>query len=185
MEPFKKVAQELLNEITGMLSVVNAGSYASLVNDVLAAKNVLVCGDGRSRYVMGTFARRLSGLGRLVGMHGEVVGRPAARGDLVLAASLKGQRGPLSTLAESARQKGARVYAFVGETSSILASHADHVVAITPQTRTPFESIAGAGRASLLAFDEALMIYLDTVLLAVQEVLGIDRDAAEAADSGD
>jgi 6-phospho-3-hexuloisomerase len=176
MDPFNKVAQELLDEITGMLSVADAAAYTSLVNNLLSAGNVVVAGDGRSRYVMGTFARRLSQLGRMVSVYGEAAGRSAGKGDLLLAASLVGRRGALTALAESARKQGARVYAFVGEVSSILASHADHVIAIVPQTRTPFESIAGTGRASLLAFDEAVMLYLDAVLLALQELLGIDRE---------
>ena len=78
MEPFKKLAQELLDEITGMLSVTDVGVYTSLVNNLLAARNVLVAGEGRSRYVMGTFAQRLSRLGRMVTMHGEAVGRAYA-----------------------------------------------------------------------------------------------------------
>jgi D-arabinose 5-phosphate isomerase GutQ len=177
MEPFSKVAQELLDEITGMLSMADPETYTSLVNNVLSAKSVVVAGDGRSRCVMGTFARRLSQMGRMVSVEGESAERTPARGDLLLVASLVGARGTLTALAESARSQGARVCAFVGEISSILASHADYVVAIAPQTRTPFESIAGAGRASLLAFDEALMIYLDAVLLSLQEVLHIDHAA--------
>ena len=176
MEPFNKIAQELLDEVTGMLSVVDPGVYTSLVNNLLSAKNVLATGEGRSRYVMGTFARRLSGLGRMVSMQGEAVGRSAGKGDVVLAASLHGGRGALVGLAEAARKRGALVYAFVGETSCVLASHADYVVAIAPQKRTPFETIAGAGRVRLVAFDEALMIYLDAVVTALQQVLNIDAE---------
>jgi len=174
MESFRKVAQELLDEITGMLSMVDPSTYTVIVNDLLSAKNVVVAGEGRSRYVMGTFARRLSLLGRAVTVHGEAVGRPASRGDLLIVGSLHGRRGTLSTLAESARKRGALVVAFVGETSCILASHADHVVAIASQTRTPFESIGGGGRASSLVFDEAMMLYLDAILIALQQILGID-----------
>jgi D-arabinose 5-phosphate isomerase GutQ len=183
MEAFKTVAQQLLDEVAGMLSVVDPAVYTSLVNNLLSAKNVVVAGDGRSRYVMGTFAGRLSRLGRMVAVHGEAVGRGAGRGDLLLAASLDGARGPVTTLAESARRKGARVYVFVGETSCVLGSHADYVIPIAHQTRTPFEVIAGAGHAGRLAFDEAVMIYLDAVLLALQEVLGIEPDSgAEGED---
>lgn len=174
MDSFKKIAQELLDEITGMLSLVDEGAHTSLVNNLLSAGNVVVAGEGRGRYVMGTFVQRLSRLGRMVTMHGEAVGRSAAKGDLLLVASLGGGRGPLVTLAETARKEGALVYTFVGETSCILATHADHVIPIAPETRTPFESIAGAGRVSVLAFDEALMLYLDTVLIALHEVLGLD-----------
>ena len=182
MEPFNRTAQKLLDEITGMLSVVDAGTYTSLVTNLLSAANVVVTGDGRSRYVMGTFARRLSRLGRTVTMHGEAVGQSAGKGDVVLLASLRGGRGAVVGLAESARKRGALVYAFVGEASCILASHADHVVTIAPQTRTPFETIAGAGRISTLAFDEALMMYLDVVVTALQDVLDIDtEDIVEAA----
>jgi len=174
MESFKKVAQELLDEITGMLSMVDPATYTSLVNDLLSANNVVVAGDGRSRYVMGTFARRLSLVGRMVTVHGEAVGRPAGKGDVLLVGSVHGRRGAVASLAESARKRGALVYAFVGEQSSILASHGDHVIPIAPQTRTPFESIAGAGRVGTIAFDEAMMIYLDAVLISLQQVLGID-----------
>ena len=93
---------------------------------------------------------------------------------MLLAASLRGRPGPLATLVETTRKRGALVYAFVGETNCILASHADYVVPIAPHTRTPFDVIAGSGRGSLLAFDEAVMIYLDAVLIALGDVLGID-----------
>jgi len=174
VEPFKKLAQELLDEVTGMLAMTDVGVYTQLVNDLLAARNVVVAGEGRSRYVMGTFAQRLSRLGRMVTVHGEAVGREAGKGDVLLAASLRGRRGPLTTLVEATRKRGALVYTLVGEANCILASHADYVVSIAPQTRTPFEVIAGGGRGSLLAFDEAIMVYLDAVLIALTDVLGID-----------
>ncbi len=182
MDSFKKVAQDLLDEVTGMLSLADDAAYTSMVNNLLAAKNVVVAGEGRSRYVTAAFARGLSRLGRMVTVHGEAVGRRATRGDLLVVASLHGARGPLTVLAEAARKRGTLVCAFVGESSSVLASHAHSVIPIAHQTRTPFEVIAGAGAMGLLAFDEALMLYLDVVLLAVQKVLGIDaRDVAEAA----
>ena len=184
MEPFSTVAQELLDEITGMLSMVDPGTYTSLVNNLLSARNVVVAGDGRGRYVMGTFARRLGQMGRMVSLEGESAERPPGRGDLLLVASRTGERGALTGLAESARKEGARVCAFVAEISSLLASHADYVVAIAPQTRTPFESIGGAGDAGLLAFDEALMIYLDAVLLALQKLLPPDRRSFDEGTRG-
>jgi len=184
MEPFNKVAQELLDEITGMLSMVDPAVYTSLVNNLLSAQNVVVAGDGRSRYVMGTFARRLSRLGRMVTVHGEAVGKKASKGDLLIVASLHGARGTLTALAEGAGKRGALVYTLVGATSSVLASHADYVISIAPQTRTPFESIGGAGRAGTLAFDEAAMVYLDAVLVSLQEVLGIDVVLLDEQDDG-
>jgi len=184
MEPFNKVAQELLDEITGMLSMVDAAVYTSLVDDLLGAKNVVVAGDGRSRYVMGTFARRLSRMGRTVTMQGEAVGRQAVKGDLLVVASLRGARGTLSALAEGARRRGARVYAIVGAPSAVLASHADHVISIAPQTRTPFDAIGGSVRVGALPFDEAVMIYLDSLLVALQQVLGIDPVLLEEQDDG-
>jgi 6-phospho-3-hexuloisomerase len=182
MEPLKRLAQELLDEITGMLSTADNGVYTSFVNNLLTANHVVVAGDGRARWVLGTFVRRMSRLGRSVTLHGESVSRAAGKGDLLIVASLKGARGPLTVLAESARKRGARVYAFVGETSSVLASTADGIIPLAPQTRTPFDSISGGGRASLLAFDEALMIYLDSVVLSTQDILRVATDETEAED---
>jgi D-arabinose 5-phosphate isomerase GutQ len=174
MESFKKVAQELLDEMTGMLSVADEKVFTSLVNDLLASKHIVASGSGRSRYVLGTFVRRVSRIGRKAALEGEAVAGRASRGDVLLGARGAGERGPVTALAEQARKRGARVYTFVGETSSLLASHGDYVIPLAPQTRTPFETITNAGRASHLAFDEALLLYLDAALIALQEVMSID-----------
>ena len=42
MQPFNKIAQGLLDEVTGMLSVVDPAVYTSLVNNLLSAKNVVM-----------------------------------------------------------------------------------------------------------------------------------------------
>ncbi len=171
MEPFKKLAQELLDEITGMLSVADAGAFTSLVDGVLAAKHVVVAGDGRCRFVGGAFVRKLTRMGRSASLQGDASCRAAGKGDILIVATLDGGRGGLTALADSARRRGARVFAVVGEPSSVVAASADAVIALTPQIRTPFESISGGGRASRLAFDDAVMLYLDAVILALQDAL--------------
>ncbi len=70
MESFKTLAQELLNEITGMLSIVEASTFNALVNGLLAARHVSVAGDGRARYVAAAFVRRLTVLGRSASLVG-------------------------------------------------------------------------------------------------------------------
>ncbi len=179
MDSFKRFAQDLLDEITGMLSAADVNTFTSLVNCALAARYIEVAGEGRARYVAAAFVRKLSGLGRAVALHGEAVSRPAGKGDLVIIVSFKGARGPLTSLADAARKRGARVYVLVGESSSVLAASADGVIPISPQSRTPFEAIAGGGRASRLAFDEALLVYLDSVILAMQEMLRVTPDESE------
>jgi 6-phospho-3-hexuloisomerase len=175
MEAFKKIAQQLLDETTGMLSVVEPRDFEMFVDELLRASNVVVTGDGRSRFVLAAFARRLSRVGRLISVHGDAGGRPARRGDVLVAASVTGARGPVVAAVEAAQKRGARICSFVGEASSILASHSNHVVVLSPQTRTPF-AVASAAQTSLLPFDEALMFFLDATLIAVQTLLKLDPE---------
>ena len=176
MEPFNKVAQELLDEMTATLSMQDTTVYKSLVNHLLSAGNIAVAGMGRTNYVMGAFARRLAQLGRKVSVLGEAAYKRPGKGDVVVVGGLQGSRGPVTVFAESARDHGATVYAIVGEQSSILASVANYVIPLAQHTKTPFGSVGAGERSNLFTFDETAMLYLDVAVRGLQEVLGISPE---------
>lgn len=176
MEPFKSAAQQLLNEVTGTLSTVDQGEFQSLVNDLLSAPAIVVAGEGRSAFILQAFARRLALLGRKVSVQGEAVARRAQKGDLLIAAGYGRGRNLVCALAEQARKRGVKVFALVAEPSAVLASHADRTITLAPSARTPFSMVQNPAQASLLTFDEALLILLDVVLVTLHDLLKVDPE---------
>jgi len=160
------------------------------------AREIFVTGQGRSGLIAAAFAMRLAQLGRRVHVVGEPTAVAAAPGALLVACSGSGRTDVTLLHAERALAAGAQVWAITQDPSSPLAATATHVVIIPsarsgrrgtacrastsergasstrPGTAAEPHSEAPSAQPGASAFEQALLLFLDSVIMRLMARLG-------------
>lgn len=165
---------ERLSDLRGMLLRVDPDEQAGLEQAIAEAPRVFVAGMGRTGLVMRTFAMRLMHLGGSVHLLGDATTPGIAAGDLLLVGSGSGRTPTLVSQAERARERGAQVAVLTADRQSPLAGMAHHAV-IVPPVDNP-----GGGHPLGSAFEAALYLLLDGLVLRLMDRLGVDEAAMQA-----
>jgi 6-phospho-3-hexuloisomerase len=173
---FQEAVKQILGEVGGVLRQVSAADAERLVEAVLAARRIYVTGEGRSGLVARTFAMRLVHLGMAACVCGETTTPAIESGDLCLACSGSGETMITLHRAEQSRRVGARVAAIVAAVGSTLGAEADvEVVLPAPTKLSAGEAASRQFGASL--FEQALLLFLDALVLRLQERRGASPES--------
>ena len=149
-------------------------------------KKVLVVGAGRSGLVGRAFAMRLMHLGFNVHVLGETINPYIGEGDVVVVVSGSGSTTLPVTVANMAKELGAKVLAVTSQPESPIGSTADFRVDIpgreqilaeveyhSRQLRGEHASLAPMGTM----FEDTCMIFLDSVIVELMTSLGLTEEA--------
>lgn len=159
--------QDILADLQRVLQAVSERKTREFLRAIIRAPRVFMYGLGRSGLVARTFGMRLVHLG-----HGaEIVGdstTPAIRADdLLVICSRTGHSPILRHAVRLGHAEGATAVAVVGMRSTPLAREADLVV------RLPLEKARAEGAQPMGSlFEQALLLYLDGIVLHLMEELG-------------
>ncbi len=178
----------LLAELARMLKGVSGEETAVFVREVAAARRVFVAGAGRSGLVMRAFAMRLMHLGKDVHVVGDVTAPPLGRGDLLVIGSGSGKTESMVGVAGRAAAAGARVALITSAILGPLAALAHLRVRMPPILPPELLSAPQAGTHADPAlfqpmrtlFEQALLLWLDGVVVALMAPLGATPEAMEA-----
>ncbi|HIJ17666.1 MAG TPA: SIS domain-containing protein [Thermoplasmata archaeon] len=155
----KMVAQTLENEIEGTDEFVDA---------IIGARKVFIYGVGRSGLIAKAFAIRLVQMGLEVYFVGETVTPIVEEGHLVIIVSHTGETMSAVQTANIVRRVGARVITITANAHSKLASASNVVILIHPPKDDDRRRLAPLGTL----FEDATMIYLDSIVARLMEKLG-------------
>lgn len=162
-----RILRELvLSEVTAVVRAIDARASAKFVAELRRAKRIYLAGVGRSGLMVKAFGQRLMHLGYGVHLADEITAPAIRRGDLLVACSGSGKTQLTLYMARKARRVGARVIALVSQRGVPLAREARSVVEIPAPPN-------GSSQPARTAFEQALMLYLDSVVLALMEDLRI------------
>jgi 6-phospho-3-hexuloisomerase len=172
----------ILDEVRSVLADVDTEQAEQLASAVLAADRIYVAGEGRSGLVARTFAMRLVHLGMSACVCGETTTPAIEAGDLCIACSGSGETAITVHRARQSHRAGATVTAIVTDLGSTLGAEADIEVILPAPTKVP----GGAGQsvqfgASL--FEQALLLFLDALVLRLQERRGASLESMSAKHS--
>jgi 6-phospho-3-hexuloisomerase len=150
-------------------------SFEPIIDEILKAEHIFLCGAGRTGLIMEALAMRLV----QVGLRAHVVGSPtapaAAKNDLLILASATGETDRVRVVAEKAQELGIPVYLITANLDSSIASIADQTYKIP----TDSGKAEGTPDSSMLtlrsAFEQALLILLDSIVAIIAGRLGKDR----------
>ncbi len=165
VHPLKQVLEEL-TEISARIDRAEMDRFVTLLEGV---RRIFVAGMGRSGLMARAMAMRLMHLGFDVHIVGDTTTPSIGAEDLLICCTRYGRSRTLRTFIVKAHEAGAvaAVITMMGDTP--LAKQADHVflipVANGGKTRQPLGT----------AFEQALLLYCDGLVMLAMEHLGVDE----------
>lgn len=166
----------ILKEVTSVLSKITERQTSQFASEIARAKRIYITGQGRSGLVVKAFGQRLMHLGYTVHLADEITAPAISRGDILVACSGTGTTKLTLYMARKARQIGARSIVLTADARSALAREARQLIAI-PVRVNPSQRKGVRSRQPVRSlFEQALFIYLDSVVIALMNTLGIRRE---------
>lgn len=164
-------ARRALDEVDRVLRQVSPQETQALVDEIVAARHIIVYGLGREGLVMRGFAMRLMHLGCSAAVVGDMTTPPIGPGDLFLVSCGPGYLSTVAALTEVARQAGGRIAMLTAQPGAPLPRQADLTVILPAQTMAEDEQ-SSSEQAMGSAFEQAMWIYLDALVPHLQMALG-------------
>ena len=166
----KSYSEIVSQEIGDVVGNLDQQQLAAMVEAILAAKRVFVCGAGRSLLMMRAFAMRLMHIGVEAYVVGETISPAIASGDLLIAGSGSGQtRVTLATI-QAAAARGARTAVITAHRDSDIAGACDLLVIVPAPVTGAVDSTSSQPPGSL--FEQSLLVVGDGLILRLMERLG-------------
>jgi len=164
----------ILKEIATVLDRMRDDGTRRLVSELERTKRIYVSGVGRSGLVVKAFGQRLMHLGWEVHLADEISAPAIKRGDLLIACSGTGTTELTLYMARKARRIGARCIALTAVAGSPLGKLARRTIVI-PAGLEPGNANGGvrSRQPARALFEQALFIFLDSIILTLKERLGI------------
>ncbi len=175
-----QLSKGALADLTGVFERLPDDAAAPLIEEIVAARRIVVFGCGREGLQMRGFAMRLFHMGRDVSVWGDMTTPPVGRGDLLIASAGPGYLATAEALLAIARKAGARTALVTAQGSGGLSNHVDVVVAIPAQTMADDR---GAGVSVLpmgSLFETAQMIFFELVILLLRPRFGESAETMRA-----
>ncbi|MBA7605861.1 3-hexulose-6-phosphate isomerase [subsurface metagenome] len=179
----KEVSTWILAGIGGVIQSIDEAEIGRMIDVIMAVRDdkILLLGTGRSGFVGRAFALRLMHLGFSVYVSGETITPALSADDLVVVISGSGTTTTVVAQAEVAKSVGSRVVAVTSHLDSPLGRVADEVVLVKGRTKidqiTDYEGrqISGVYDNAPLGtmFELSVMVFLDSVIAALMQRLGI------------
>ena len=171
-----ELPKAILKDLDRTLGAIPDSDSARVVEAFVKAQRIFVYGLGRSGLMARAFAMRLVHLGRDATIVGGTT-TPAIRADDLLVVCSRSGKSPILRHAVAlAHREGARAAAIVGLRDTPLGREADCVI------RLPIE-VAHDAQAQPMGslFEQALLIYLDSLVVRLMEELDISAEQMERA----
>ncbi|PKE18477.1 6-phospho-3-hexuloisomerase [Macrococcoides caseolyticum] len=166
----------ILNEIKQTLSHVDVAESEKFSKDLMDASSIFVAGKGRSGLVIKSFAMRLNQLGKKAYVVGETTTPSIQKNDVFVIASGSGSTAHLKLLAQTAKDNEAYVLLLSTKDESPIADIADLTIVLPAGTKYDAE---GSKQPLGSLFEQSSQIYLDSIVLTIQEALNVDEETMQ------
>ena len=160
----------VLDEAGSVFRRADLAATGRLLEAVAGARRLYVAGEGRTGIVARTFAMRLVHLGMTAYVCGETVTPAIQAGDLCIACSASGETAITCHRARVSHDVGAAVAAVTAVPGTPLAELADIAIVLDAPTKAA-RTVPSVQFGSTL-FEQALLVYLDALVLLLQERRG-------------
>ena len=166
--------QPILDDLQRVLAGVPDETTERFLQAIVKAPRVFMHGVGRSGLVARMFGMRLVHLGRDATIVGDSTTPAIGPDDLLLVCSRTGYSPILHHAVDLAHKKGATAVGVVGMHETVLAGATDFSV------RLPLELAQGEKDQPMGSlFEQALLVYLDTVVLRLMKALARTEEDME------
>ncbi len=161
---------QIVAEIGAAVARTDSTECVELLDAILAARRVFVCGAGRSGLMAQAFAMRLVHLGLAAHVVGEVTTPAIEAGDLLIAATGSGETRTTLAMVQAAKERGARTVTVTAHPDTSVGRASDLVVQLHGPVTGPRgpDSVQPAGSL----FEQSLLVFFDACVLALMKRLG-------------
>ncbi|MGB2791690.1 MAG: 6-phospho-3-hexuloisomerase [Candidatus Moraniibacteriota bacterium] len=172
----KENVKKILREIESVLEKLDEKESGRLVNDILNARKIVVCGAGRVGMATRGFGMRLGHLGLEAFTLGDSIVPSIGKGDLFLVSSGSGETQTIYDLVEIAKKNGAKIALVTGNTASRMGKIADTIVEVKAPSKTkPIEGFTSIQPMTTLN-EQCLGIFYDAIILELMERMSETHD---------
>jgi 6-phospho-3-hexuloisomerase len=173
---FEQAVDFLVDDVRRTTREVDVDDLDVLLDQLEAARHVVIFGRGRSGHVAQSFATRLAHLGFKSYVVGETSTPPVSDEDVVLLVSGSGETFSVTLTGRIARDVDATVVSVTATPDSALAEDSDHVVHLPVGEATPMSGeLAPLGTR----FELAAHAVFDGLVAELMERLGEDESSMQ------
>lgn len=166
----------ILDEISSVLQKVDETQVDQMINELLNANKIVVCGAGRVGMAIRGFGMRLGHLGFSAYTLGDSTVPSIAQGDLLLVASGSGETQTIFDLVSIAKKNNANIVAVTGNPESRIGKLANIIVKIEAPSKTKKVDGFVSIQPMTTLNEQCLGIFFDTVVLKMMEMMGETHD---------
>lgn len=181
MSDFAAQAAQAAADIGAAAGRVDPAALQGLVQEIAAARQIVLQGAGREGLMMRGLAMRLAHLGCRVHMAGDMATPPVGPGDLLLVSSGPGALASIAALIGVAKAAGARTACVTAQPDGPDPAASDRVLVIPAQTMADDR---GAAASQVLPmgslFEGAQFLTFELLVLALRDHLGETAETMRA-----
>ena len=179
----KKKIKTILEEIESVLSKIEETQVDLMIEEILKANKIVVCGAGRVGMAIRGFGMRLGHLGINAYTLGDSTVPGISDKDLLIVASGSGETQTIFDLVSIAAKNKCRIVAVTGNSDSRIAKLSNSIVKITAPSKT--KSVEGFTSIQPMTTlnEQCLGLFFDAVCLKLMEKMGETHDTMWARHS--
>lgn len=170
-----------LDELAAVFERLDDSDVDRTVEEIAAARRIVVFGGGREKLQIMGFAMRLFHMGLAVAVEGDMTTPPVGAGDVFLVTCGPGEISTALALIDVAKAAGARVVLITAQPEGRAAARADFVLHLPAQTMADDQGLA---RRSVLPmgslYEGALFVLFEVMVLKLIERLEVTPEAMRA-----
>ncbi|MPW26189.1 6-phospho-3-hexuloisomerase [Alkalibaculum sp. M08DMB] len=160
-------AQRIITEITDVIKQVKQEEVNLLVEAIGKSKRVFVSGQGRSGFMIKSFAMRLMHIGIDSYVVGETITPSIDKDDLLIIASGSGETPSLVNTSNKAKNIGATVSMITTNNESSIAQNSTIVIELNAQSKGDESKSTVQPMGSL--FEQSSLILFDAIILTLMD----------------
>lgn len=178
---FKEILTGGLKALELIIEEVESDKAEVLAGWIMKSAGVFVTGQGRSGLIANCFVTRLAQMGFQVHVPGYANCRRITSSDVFIAVSCSGRRKTATFhYAEIAKNAGAQVACITGAYNNDLARISDFVVVLPSRSEKVINATpCRVGPMNNTVFEQAVLIYLDSIVVLLLEKLNKDPSLIE------
>jgi 6-phospho-3-hexuloisomerase len=173
----------ILQEIKSVLSQIDENQVGILMDEILKAEKIVVCGAGRVGMAIRGFGMRLGHLGLQAYTLGDSTVPGIGEGDLLIVASGSGETQTIFDLVSIAKRNKSSIVAITGNPESRIGLLADSIVKITAPSKTKAVDNFISVQPMTTLNEQCLGLFFDAVSLKLMERMGETHDTMWARHS--
>ena len=162
----------ILQEIETVLSKVDNNQAERLIDEILEAQKIVVCGAGRVGMAIRGFGMRLGHLGLQAYTLGDSTVPGIGEGDLLIVASGSGETQTIFDLVSIASKNKSKIAAITGSPESRIGQLADVIVKITAPSKTKAVDNFISVQPMTTLNEQCLGLFFDAVSLKLMDRMG-------------